>query len=178
VRAILKGGAALPTLTVDWNDPGPISQKWLELDGREFLEQIGRAQIPLPPILSVFDISEDSIGDGWIEFSMRPQGFMLNLAGTVHGGALATLIDSALTCALVTRLAKGIACTTIDLQMRFFRPAHLSAERLTARAEVLNMGTTLGTTSGEIRDAKGRLIVHATSTLAIAPAASLVRERR
>ena len=167
----------MPTLQVDWNDPGPIAAKWMELDGREFLEQIGRREIPLPPILSVMDISEGSVGDGWIEFSMRPQGFMLNLAGTVHGGVLATLIDSALTCALVTRLSKGVACTTIDLQMRFFRPAHLSAELLTARAEVLNMGTTLGTTTGEIRDAKGRLIVHATSTLAIAPASALVRER-
>lgn len=167
----------MPTLQVEWNDPGPISAKWMELDGREFLEQIGRGDIPLPPILSVMDISEGSVGEGWIEFSMRPQGFMLNLAGTVHGGVLATLVDSALTCALVTKLPKGMACTTIDLQMRFFRPAHLSAERLTARAEVLNMGTTLGTTAGEIRDAKGRLIVHATSTLAIAPASSLVRER-
>jgi uncharacterized protein (TIGR00369 family) len=117
------------------------------------------------------------VGDGWIEFSMRPQGFMLNLAGTVHGGVLATLVDSALTCALVTRLPKGMACTTIDLQMRFFRPAHLSAERLTARAEILNIGTTLGATAGDIRDAKGRLIVHATSSLAIAPASALVRER-
>ncbi|HET9095029.1 MAG TPA: PaaI family thioesterase [Candidatus Baltobacteraceae bacterium] len=167
----------MPTLQVDWADPREIGAKWMQLDGREFLEQIGRGEIPLPPILSVLDISEGSVGDGWIEFSMRPQGFMLNLAGTVHGGVLATLVDSALTCALVTRLAKGMACTTIDLQMRFFRPAHLSAERLTARAEVLNMGTTLGATAGEIRDAKGRLIVHATSSLAIAPAKTLVRER-
>lgn len=167
----------MPTLQVDWADPREIGAKWMQLDGREFLEQIGRGEIPLPPILSVLDISEGSVGDGWIEFSMRPQGFMLNLAGTVHGGVLATLVDSALTCALVTRLAKGMACTTIDLQMRFFRPAHLSAERLTARAEVLNMGTTLGATAGEIRDAKGRLIVHATSSLAIAPASVLVKER-
>lgn len=167
----------MPTLQVEWSDPGAISAKWMELDGREFLEQIGRREIPLPPILQVLDISEGSLGDGWIEFSMRPQGFMLNLASTVHGGVLATLIDSALTCALVTKLSKGMACTTIDLQMRFFRPAHLSAERLTARAEVLNMGSTIGTTTGEIRDAKNRLIVHATSALAIAPASSLVRER-
>lgn len=167
----------MPTLTVDWADPGEIGAKWMQLGGREFLEQIGRGEIPLPPILSVLDISEGSVGDGWIEFSMRPQGFMLNLAGTVHGGVLATLVDSALTCALVTRLPKGMACTTIDLQMRFFRPAHLSAERLTARAEVLNLGTTLGATHGEIRDAKGRLIVHATSSLAIASAAALVQER-
>lgn len=167
----------MPTLQVEWSDPSPIAAKWMELDGQEFLEQIGRREIPLPPILQVLDISEGSLGEGWIEFSMRPQGFMLNLAGTVHGGVLATLIDSALTCALVTKLSKGMACTTIDLQMRFFRPAHLSAERLTARAEILNMSTSLGTTTGEIRDAKNRLIVHATSALAIAPASSLVRER-
>ena len=167
----------MPTLRVDWNDPAAISERWMQLDGRAFLEAIGRGEIPLPPILSVLDIHEGRLGDGWIEFSMRPQGFMLNLAGTVHGGVLATLVDSALTCALVTRLPKGMACTTIDLQMRFFRPAHLSCEVLTARAEVLNAGASIGATQGEIRDVKGRLLVHATSSLAIAPASALVRER-
>ncbi len=167
----------MPTLQVEWTDPSIIGSKWMQLDGREFLEQIGGGDIPLPPILSVLDIREGSVGDGRIEFSMRPQGYMLNLAGTVHGGVLATLVDSALTCALVTRLPKGMACTTIDLQMRFFRPVHLSTELLTASAQVLNAGKTFATTHGEIRDAKGRLIVHATSSLAIAPASALVRER-
>lgn len=167
----------MPTLQVEWADPTEIAAQWMQLDGKAFLERIGRKEIPLPPILSVLDISEGRMGEGWIEFSMRPQGYMLNLAGTVHGGVLATLVDSALTCALVTRLEKGFACTTIDLQMRFFRPAHLSAELLTARAEIVNMSRSLGTTVGEIRDNKNRLLVHATSTLAIAPATSLVQER-
>lgn len=167
----------MPRLDVEWADPAQIGSQWMQLDGREFLERIGRKEIPLPPILSVLDITEGAMGDGWIEFSMRPQGFMLNLANTVHGGVLATLLDSALTCALVTRLQKGMACTTIDLQMRFFRPAHVSAELLTARGEILNMGKTLGTTTGEVRDSKNRLIVHATSTLAIAAASALVQER-
>jgi acyl-coenzyme A thioesterase PaaI-like protein len=43
----------------------------------------------------------------------------------LHGGVLATLVDSALTRALVTRLPKGMACTTIDLQMRFFPTSSL-----------------------------------------------------
>lgn len=168
----------MPRLEVEWADPGEIAAQWMQLDGREFLERIGRKEIPLPPILSVLDISEGSMGEGWIEFAMRPHGYMLNLAGTVHGGVLATLVDSALTCALVTRLPKGMACTTIDLQMRFFRPAHLSAERLTARAEIVNVSKSLGTTMGEVRDANNRLIVHATSSLLIAPADMLVRERK
>src|SRR5579871_5497217 len=167
----------MPTLTVDWNDPLPIAAKWAQLSGRDFLEAIGTGAIPLPPILSVLDIKEGAIGDGWIEFSMVPQPFMLNLAGTVHGGVLATLVDSALTCALVTQLPQGTACTTIDLQMRFFRPARVSSEKLTARAEVLNAGKSLGATTAEIRDARGRVIVHATSALAIAPVDALITER-
>jgi uncharacterized protein (TIGR00369 family) len=167
----------MPILTAEWHDPLPVSQAWMHLSGREFLERIGRGELSLPPILEVLDISEGTIGDGWIEFAMRPQPFMMNLAGTVHGGVLATLVDSALTCALVTRLPQGMACVSIDLQMRFFRPARMSAERLVARAEIVNAGATIGTTQGEIRDAKNRLIVHATSALAIAPAHALVQER-
>ncbi len=167
----------MPTLTVDWHDPLPVAQAWTTLSGREFLERIGRRDLSLPPILEVLDITEGRMGDGWIEFVMRPQPFMMNLAGTVHGGVLATLVDSALTCALVTRLPQGVACVSTDLQMRFFRPARMSSDTLTARAEVVHSGTTLGATQGEIRDAKGRLIVHATSALAIAPAHALVQER-
>jgi len=168
----------MPILNVEWNDPAQVSAQWAQMDGRAFLEAIGRREIPLPPILSVLDITEGSIGDGWIEFKMRPQPYMMNLAGTVHGGVLATLIDSALTCALVTRLPAGMVCVSTDLNMRFFRPARMSAEMLTARAEILNMGKSLGATQGEIRDAKGRLIVHATSSLAIAPAKLLLEERQ
>lgn len=167
----------MPTLQVDWSDPAPTMTRWAQLDGRVFLEAISRREIPLPPILQVLDVTEGQIGDGWIEFKMRPQPFMLNLAGTVHGGVLATLIDSALTCALVTRLAKGFACTTIDLQMRFFRPARVSSELLTARAEIVHKGTSFGATQGEIKDANDRLIVHATSSLAIAPTEALIQER-
>lgn len=167
----------MPTLTAEWNDPANVMASWMEMDGRSFLEAIGRREVTLPPILEVFGITEGTFGDGWIEFTMTPQPYMLNLAGTVHGGVLATLIDSALTCALVTKLQKGFACVTIDLQMRFFRPARVSSERLTARADVLHHGTTVGTTTGDIKDARGKRIAHATSSLAIAPAAALLKER-
>ncbi len=167
----------MPTLTVDWHDPSAVIEQWPQMDGRTFLEAIARRDLSLPPILEVMGITDSKAGEGWIEFKMKPQPFMMNLAGTVHGGVLATLIDSALTCALVTRLPKGVACVTIDLQMRFFRPARMSADELTARAEVLHQGTTLGTTAGEITDARGKRIIHATSSLAIAPADALVKER-
>lgn len=58
----------MPTLRVDWTEPGAIGAEWMELDGREFLERIGRREIPLPPILSVLDISECSVGDVRLNF--------------------------------------------------------------------------------------------------------------
>ena len=167
----------MPTLTIDWQDATVTAQRWTDLNGREFLNAISDGTIPLPPILSVLGIKEGALGDGWIEFSMVPAPYMLNLAGVVHGGVLATLVDSALTCALVTKLPKGLACTTIDLQIRFFRPARISSEKLTARAEVLNAGKSVGATQAWIRDAKERLIVHATSSLAIARVHDIVMER-
>jgi len=167
----------MPTLNVEWHDPTGITQQWAQMDGRAFLEAIGRREIPPPPIFSLLDITEGSLGDGWIEFKMRPQPYMMNLMGTMHGGVLATLVDSALTCAMITTLPAGMACTSIDLQMRFFRPARISAEMLTSRADVIHRGKSFGTTQGEIRDARDRLIVHATSALAIAPASAVLQER-
>lgn len=150
---------------------------WPTMDGRDFLEAIGRRELSLPPILEVLGITEGAAGDGWIEFAMTPQPFMLNLAGTVHGGVLSTLMDSALTCALVTRLSKGFACTTLDMQIRFIRPVRAGVRAVTARAEVIQHGANIGVTAGYIRDDRGRAMVHATSSLAIAPVDTLLKER-
>lgn len=168
----------MPELTIAWTDPHEIARAWRSLSGAAFLQRLREGTIALPPILELFGIREGDGGEGWIEFRMRPQAYMMNLSATLHGGALATLIDSALTCALVTKLPQGYGCTTIDLQMRFFRPARMSAELLTARADVIHAGRTLGSTQGTIVDARGKTIVHATSSLAIAPIETLTAERR
>lgn len=165
-------------LELSYADPAAVIDAWPSLEGKELLQAISDGTLPLPPIMDVLKIGASSAGEGWVEFVLDPQPYMLNLAGTVHGGVLATLLDTVLTCALVTLLPRGRACTTVDFQVRFFRPLRANAGRVVARGEVVNAGKTLGTTQASARDAEGRLIAHATSTLAIADAAAFLSDRR
>jgi uncharacterized protein (TIGR00369 family) len=129
------------------------------------------------PIFDVLNMRIDAFGPGWIEFSIVPQPYMLNIAGTLHGGVLATVLDSALTCALVTQLPAGLACATTDFQVRFFRPVRIPSSALVARAEVINAGRRLTTAQATASTTDGKLIAHSTGTLAVGPVAKFLIPR-
>lgn len=175
---MIAGGRERIPLELSYCDPAPVVEAWPSLDGKSLLQALFDGTLPPPPILDVLKIEPSAAGEGWVEFALDPQQYMLNLAGTVHGGVLTTLLDTVLTCALVTLLPRGKACTTTDFQIRFFRPLRANSGRVLARGEVLNAGRTLGTTQATVRDAENRLIAHATSTLAIADASTYLTEKR
>ena len=85
--------------------------------------------------------------------------------GAVHGAVVFALVDTAMGAATVSVLDEGKICATIDLQIRFLRPAFEGS--LTATAEVVNAGRRIVTLSGEITDGDGRLIATATSAFAV-----------
>jgi uncharacterized protein (TIGR00369 family) len=147
------------------------------MDGRSFLQAMQRDEIAPPAIAEVLGMRLIALGEDWVEFAMTAQTHMLNLLGTLHGGALAVLVDSALTGALIVRLPRGKACTTTDFQMRFFRPVRPSDEVLTCRGTLINMGRTVAATEARVTTAAGKLIAHGTSSLAILDAQALMQSR-
>jgi uncharacterized protein (TIGR00369 family) len=155
----------------------PVVDSWLKLSGTELLNGIKDGSIATAPIFDVLNITMESFGEGWAEFALIPQQYMMNLIGTLHGGVLTTLLDTVMTCALITQLPRGSACTTTDMQVRFFRPLRSDSGRIVARGEVINAGKTLATTQATVRNAAGKLMAHATSTLAVAPAERLLISR-
>lgn len=96
-----------------------------ELDGIEFLNRISRGELPLPPISSTTGIMPVGAGDGWAEFELEPAEWHYNPIGSVHGGILSTIADSALGCAVQTRLPAGTGYTSLDLTIKFTRAANL-----------------------------------------------------
>jgi uncharacterized protein (TIGR00369 family) len=97
-------------------------------------------------------------------FQGTPQFKHLNPMGTVHGGWYATLLDSAVGCAVQTMLAPGQGYTTAELSVNLVRGARLDGGPLRAIGTVLHCGRQLATAEGKIVDAQGRLYAHATTT--------------
>ena len=91
----------------------------------------------------------------------------LSLAGRVHGGVLASMLDTTLGVAVYSALPKGKACATLSFNVSFFRPAVAGKLRCTGRVGNITRQTAYA--CGEIHDDAGRLIASATGTFFVMP---------
>jgi uncharacterized protein (TIGR00369 family) len=93
-----------------------------------------------------------------------PQLMHYNPLGSVHGGWYATLLDSALGCAVHTALEAGQTYTTAELGIHIVRAASLKNGPLRAIGQVVHVGRKLATAEARIVDAAGKLYAHGSTT--------------
>lgn len=149
--------------TYRWTDPAAFAGLLAATPGLELLRSIGDG-LPRPPIMDTLGIEPVEVEEGRIVFALTPAGWHYNPLGTVHGGVLATLLDTAAACAVHTRLPAGVGYTSLDLNTRFLRPVTVQTGRLRCEGRVLSMGRRTATAESRVEDGRGRLIAHATST--------------
>jgi uncharacterized protein (TIGR00369 family) len=104
------------------------------------------------------------LGVGRVVFVCEAQASFANPMGTVHGGIVATLLDSALGCAVQTTLAEGVGYTTVALEVKYLRPVALDAGELRAEATVVHAGRRQATAEARLTDRAGRVLATATTT--------------
>ena len=153
--------------THEWGDPMTTARAALELGGLDFLNAIADGSLPAPPIMSTLGFDGAAFGPGWARFTFTPAEHHYNPIGSVHGGVAATLLDSALGCALHTTLEKGVGYTTVDLRVSFVRPMTAATGPVRCEGRVIHVGSRVGSAEGRITDADERLLAHATATLLI-----------
>src|SRR5271166_65433 len=120
------------TRTFSWRDPRELSRAALAESGFSFLDAFVRGLLARPPIADLFEMTLASVEAGTVTFRMQPKEYMYNPIGTVHGGAISTILDSAIGCAVHSTLPAGKGYTTLDLQVRFLRAVTLESGELTA----------------------------------------------
>jgi uncharacterized protein (TIGR00369 family) len=146
---------------------GPGVAKPEQLAGRSGLEMMLAmlaGELPYPPIAQTLDFALVEVEPGKAIFQGTPRRGHLNPLGTVHGGWYATLLDSAVGCAVHTMMPPGRGYTTAELGVNIVRAAHPDREPLRAIGQVLHVGKQLATAEGRIVDAHGKLYAHATTT--------------
>ena len=112
----------------------------------------------------LLDMEMDELGVGHVVFTVATRPNFGNPQGTLHGGISATLLDSAMACAVFSSLPPGSSSTTLDLSVRYLRGAPLDGTRLWAVGDVVHRGRTVATAEGRLVDDKDRLIATATTT--------------
>jgi uncharacterized protein (TIGR00369 family) len=153
--------------TFTWTNPLELAARLFTDRGISWLRAMKARELPDPPIVSALGMEIESVEDGSVAFSMHAQEWMCNPAGVIHGGMTATLLDTVLTLAVMTKIPAGSSAQTIDMNIHYVRPVLPTGEKIVAEGKAVHVGTTIGTAEARVHDAAGKLIAHGTATLAI-----------
>jgi uncharacterized protein (TIGR00369 family) len=132
--------------------------------GAEFFDAVGRGELPMAPIGETLDFWPVEWEPGRVVFQGRPAFAHYNPIGSVHGGWIATLLDSAVGCAVHSVLPAGTGYTTVELKLNYVRAVTVDTGPLRAEGKVVHVGKQIATAEGRLHDAKGRLYAHASTT--------------
>jgi uncharacterized protein (TIGR00369 family) len=140
-----------------------------ELDGLALFRGIIEGRIPAPPITATLGFWLHEAEPGRVVFAANPERRHYNPIGSVHGGFAATLLDSAMSCAVHTHLKKGFGYTTVEFKVNFVRPITDMTGTVFCEGKSISVGSRIGTAEGRITDTAGKLYAHGTTTCLIFP---------
>ena len=132
--------------------------------GLQIMQAMLAGELPYPHIMQTLDFGLVQVEKGKAVFQGLPQLMHYNPLGSVHGGWYATLLDSALGCAVHTTLCPGQAYTTAELGIHIVRAASLKSGPLRAIGQVVHAGRQLATAEARIVGADGKLYAHGSTT--------------
>jgi uncharacterized protein (TIGR00369 family) len=151
--------------TITWEDPVAAAEAAAGMSGLEALEAIRDGRLPPPPIAKLLGMEPVVLAHGRAVFAATPDESHYNPIGVVHGGLAATLLDSAMGCAVQTTLPVGSGYTTLELKVNFVRPITRDTGPVRCEGRVVHDGKTVATADGRvIAQSTGKLLAHGLAT--------------
>lgn len=153
--------------TYTWEDPAPIAEANRDLSGLEFVRGLLDGTVPHHPTSRTLGFAVTDAREGFVEVTAEPEEFHYNAVGSVHGGVIATMIDTAMGFAVSSTLPAGIGYTTLDITVRYIRGIKAGQGAIRVHGIAEHTGRTTATARAEVRDDKGRLLATASTTCLI-----------
>ncbi|MFX1678557.1 PaaI family thioesterase [Mitsuaria sp. CC2] len=147
--------------------PEPGVATMAEIAGMTGLEQMVAmldGRLPPPPIAQTLDFTLLRAARGEVIFQGTPKFRHYNPMGSVHGGWYATLLDSALGCAVHTTMDVGRAYTTLELKINLVRALNDKVPVVRAIGRVRHVGRQMATAEADLVGHDGKLYAHASTT--------------
>jgi uncharacterized protein (TIGR00369 family) len=135
--------------------------------GLQMFEAMLAGELPRAPITTTLQFWLVEAAFGHAEFQGTPAYEHYNPLGSVHGGWMATLLDSCVGCAVHTLLAPGKAYTTLELKVNFVKALTDRVPLVRAIGDVIHAGGRVATAEGRLVGPDGTLFAHATTTCLI-----------
>ena len=163
--------STLRTRTVSWQDPSiPLKARRTQ-SGLSYLQQVIAGIYPAPPIAHLMDLRLAEVERGRVVFETTPAEFHYNPLGSAHGGLAATLLDSAMGCAVHTCLEAGDLYTTIELKLNYLKPLTIDTGLVRGIATIVHVSRTIALAESRLLDRHDAIYAFATSTCVIRRAA-------
>lgn len=134
-----------------------------QMTGLEIMQAMASGKIPLPSICDTMPMTVMEIDEGSIKFEVHADHRHINPLGGVHGGFIATVLDSVAGCSIHSTLPAGVAYGTIDLNVKMLRPVQ-QQQALIAEGRFINATRRIAIAEGTLKDNSGKLYAHATTT--------------
>jgi uncharacterized protein (TIGR00369 family) len=136
--------------------------------GLELLRAIASGDAPGAPIAELMGFEALEAEEGRVLFAGAPGPQLYNPIGSVHGGFAATLLDSAMGCAVHSTLGEATGYTTLELKVNYTRPITTDTGRVLCEGTVVHRGGRVATAEGRLwAEGSGKLLAHGTTTCLI-----------
>jgi uncharacterized protein (TIGR00369 family) len=152
------------SVQVKWDDPMPLAEAARAMPGLEFIRAMRDGNVPHAPICALLGYRLTEVEAGHAVFEITPGERHYNPIGVVHGGIAMTLLDSAMGCAVQTRMPAGGGYTTLEAKTNLVRAITSETGPLRAIGKVVHLGKRIATAEARLEDRTGKLYAHATST--------------
>jgi uncharacterized protein (TIGR00369 family) len=135
--------------------------------GLDVLRDMLAGHLPGAPMAEALEFLLVHVAPGEAAFQGRPGPRFLNPMGGLHGGWYATLLDSAVGCAVHTTMQPGRAYTTLELKINLVRAIDPDVPLVRAEGRTIHVGRQTATAEGKLVGPDGRLYAHASTTCLI-----------
>jgi len=149
-----------PPITYGLTPPDVLAS----MSGLDFLRKMFAGELPQATMMRQVGFVGGSVAPGVVIFRARPGPEHYNPIGTVHGGFTATLLDSAMGCAVQSMLPAGMVYTTLEFKISLIRAITADTGEVQAEDRALNVGRRIGSAEGRLTDGNGRLLAHGSTT--------------
>ncbi len=132
--------------------------------GLELFASMLSGELPFAPMAQTLDFFLVEVEKGRAVFQGRPGPRFFNPMGTVHGGWYATLLDSAVGCAVHSCMPAGKSYTTVELKLNIVKALSAKVGLIRAEGNVIHLGGQIATADGTLYGPDGKLYAHASTT--------------
>lgn len=166
--------AVIRERVVRWQDPKALAGAARGMAGRDFLQAMADGRLPPPPIADLVGFTLTEIGEGRVVLALEPDESHYNPIGSVHGGVIATVLDTVMGCAVHSTLPAGRGYTTLEIKVNYLRAVVAGAGPVRAVGRVIHAGRQTAVAEATLVDGRERVLAHASTTCLIfdAPAST------